>query len=92
MGDEQPHVHAAEAPSRDGDQDGGEVRFHGIEPWGNELQNYLNRPPDEFKKVLDESGISISSVASGGEYFDTTRVQATIDSNGANAKLRRTSA
>ena len=31
--------------------------FHGIEPWGNELQNYLNQPPDVFKKLLDEANI-----------------------------------
>jgi inosose dehydratase len=61
--------------------------FHGIEPWGNELQKYLPQPPEVFKKVLDESRISISSVASGGEYFDTTKLQATLDSNGANAKF-----
>jgi inosose dehydratase len=61
--------------------------FHGIEPWGNELQKYLSQPPEVFKKVLDEAGIGISSVASGGEYFDTTRLQATLDSNGANAKF-----
>jgi len=61
--------------------------FHGVEPWGNELQKYLSQPPEVFKKVLDESGISISSVASGGEYFDTTKLQATLDSNGANAKF-----
>ena len=61
--------------------------FHGIEPWGNELQNYLTKPPEVFKKVLDESGISISSVASGGEYFDTSKLQATLDSHGANAKF-----
>jgi inosose dehydratase len=61
--------------------------FHGIEPWGNELQNYLDQPPELFKKLLDESKISISSVASGGEYFDTSKLQATLDSNGANAKF-----
>jgi inosose dehydratase len=61
--------------------------FHGIEPWANELQKYLSQPPEVFKKVLDESGISISSVASGGEYFDTTRLQATLDNNAANAKF-----
>ena len=44
--------------------------FHGIEPWGNELRVYLTQPPEVFKKVLDEAGIGISSVASGGEYFD----------------------
>lgn len=61
--------------------------FHGIEPWGNELQNYLNQPPEVLKKVLDEAGIGISSVASGGEYFDRTRLQATIASNAANARF-----
>ncbi len=61
--------------------------FHGIEPWGNELQRYLKQSPAVFKKVLDEAGIGISSVASGGEYFDTARLQATLDSNGANAKF-----
>ena len=61
--------------------------FHGIEPWGNEIQHYLSQPPQVFKKVLDESGISISSVASGGEYFDTSKLQATLDSHSANAKF-----
>ena len=61
--------------------------FHGIEPWANEIQTYLKQPPEVFKKVLDESGISISSVASSGEYFDTSKLQATLDSHGANAKF-----
>jgi inosose dehydratase len=61
--------------------------FHGIEPWANEIQTYLKQPPEVFKKVLDESGISISSVASSGEYFDTNKLQATLDSHGANAKF-----
>jgi inosose dehydratase len=61
--------------------------FHGIEPWANEIQQYLKQPPEVFKKVLDEAGISISSVASSGEYFDTSRLQATLDSHAANAKF-----
>ena len=61
--------------------------FHGIEPWGNELQLYLKQPPQVFKKVLDEAGIGISSVASGGEYFDSSKLQATLDSHSANAKF-----
>lgn len=61
--------------------------FHGIEPWGNELQHYLDKPPEVFKRVLDESGIGISSVASGGQYLDRTRLQATIDSHSANARF-----
>ena len=61
--------------------------FHGIEPWGNELQLYLKQPPEVFKKVLDASGIGISSVASGGNYFDTANLQTVLDSNAANAKF-----
>src|SRR3954462_604750 len=52
--------------------------FHGSEPWGNELEYSLNRPPEVFKAVLDESGIGISSVASGGQYLDTTKLASTI--------------
>lgn len=65
----------------------GRFGFHGIEPWGNELQRYLKQSPAAFKKVLDDAGIGISSVASGGEYFDTARLQPTLDSNGENAKF-----
>ena len=61
--------------------------FHGIEPWGNELENYLKQPPAVLKKVLDESGVGISSIASGGEYFDTSALNATIENNAANAKF-----
>jgi sugar phosphate isomerase/epimerase len=61
--------------------------FHGIEPWGNELQNYLNQPPDVFKRLLDESRIGISSVASGGDYLNPAKLPATIESNSANAKF-----
>jgi inosose dehydratase len=61
--------------------------FHGVEPWGNELGTYLNQPPEVLKKVLDEAGVGISSIASGGEYFDTSRLKATLESNAANAKF-----
>ena len=61
--------------------------FHGVEPWGNELGAYLNQPPEVLKKVLDEAGVGISSIASGGEYFDTSRLKATLESNAANAKF-----
>jgi inosose dehydratase len=61
--------------------------FHGIEPWANELQNYLNQPPEAFKKVLDEAGIGLASIASGGEYFDTRRLPTTLADNAAHAKF-----
>jgi inosose dehydratase len=61
--------------------------FHGVEPWANQLQDYLGKPPEAFKKLLDETGVGISSIASGGEYFDTSKLQATLDSHSANAKF-----
>ena len=61
--------------------------FHGVEPWANQMQSYLAQPPEVFKRLLDESGIGISSIASGGEYFDTSQLQATLDSHSANARF-----
>ena len=61
--------------------------FHGVEPWANQMQKYLAQPPEVYKKLLDEAGIGISSIASGGEYFDTSKLQATLDDHGANAKF-----
>ena len=61
--------------------------FHGVEPWGNELQHYLTQPPENLKRVLDESGIGISSIASGGAYFDPSKLKATLESHAANAKF-----
>jgi sugar phosphate isomerase/epimerase len=61
--------------------------FHGVEPWANQMQKYLAQPPEVFKKLLDESGVGISSIASGGEYLDTSKLQATLDDHGANAKF-----
>jgi inosose dehydratase len=61
--------------------------LHGVEPWANQLQDYLTQPPEVFKKLLDEAGIGISSIASGGEYFDTSKLQATLDSHATNARF-----
>jgi sugar phosphate isomerase/epimerase len=61
--------------------------FHGIEPWGNELQEYLHRPPAAFKQVLDSSGIGISSVASGGDYLDEQKLPGILETHGTNAKF-----
>src|SRR5687767_13057159 len=61
--------------------------FHGVEPWGNQIQNYLAQPPEVYKRLLDEAGIGISSIASGGEYFNTSKLKATLDSHSVNAKF-----
>ena len=61
--------------------------FHGIEPWANEMPQYINQPPEVFKQVLDKAGITISSIHSGGEYFDRNRLKNTIETNAAHAKF-----
>ena len=59
--------------------------FHAVEPWANQMQKYLEQPPEVYKKLLDEAGITISSIASGGEYFDTSKLQATLEDHAKNA-------
>ena len=61
--------------------------FHAVEPWANQMSKYLEQPPEVYKKLLDEAGITISSIASGGEYFDTSKLQATLDDHARNAKF-----
>ena len=39
-----------------------------------------------FKKLLDDAGIALCTVGSGGQYLDPARIQATIESNAARAK------
>ena len=39
------------------------------------------------RRCSTRPAIGISSVASGGEYFDASKLQTTLDSNAANAKF-----
>src|SRR5688500_2433689 len=61
--------------------------FHAVEPWANQMSKYLEQPPEVYKKLLDEAGITISSIASGGEYFDTSKLQATLEDHAKNARF-----
>ena len=61
--------------------------FHGVEPWANQMQTYLEQPPEVYKKLLDAAGVTISSIASGGEYFDTSKLKATLDDHAKNARF-----
>jgi inosose dehydratase len=61
--------------------------FHGLEPFAEDMPQYLKQPPEVFKRVLDEAGISISTIGSGGQYFDRVKLPATIENNAANAKF-----
>jgi inosose dehydratase len=60
--------------------------YHGLEPFQDDMPQYLKQPPDVFKKVLDESGLALCTVGSGGQYLDPAKIQETIDSNAARAR------
>jgi len=60
--------------------------YHGIEPFQDDMPQYLKQPPEEFKKVLDASGLALCTVGSGGEYLDAARLPQTIESNSARAR------
>ena len=63
--------------------------YHEIEPFQNDVVKYIKRPPDVFKAVLDEAGIALCTIGSGGQYFDRSRLQETLDNNGVNGALHR---
>jgi len=60
--------------------------YHGIEPFQDDMPQYLKRPPEEFKAVLDASGLALCTIGSGGQYLDPARIQETIDGNAARAR------
>lgn len=60
--------------------------YHGIEPFQDDMPQYLKRPPEEFKAVLDASGLALCTIGSGGQYLDSARWQETIESHAARAR------
>jgi inosose dehydratase len=60
--------------------------YHGLEPFQDDMPQYLTQPPEVFKKVLDASGLALCTVGSGGQYLDPARIKETIDSNAARAR------
>jgi inosose dehydratase len=60
--------------------------YHGLEPFQDDMPQYLEQPPEAFKKVLDASGLALCTIGSGGDYLDPARIQATFESNGARAR------
>ena len=57
--------------------------YHGLEPFQEDISKYLDRPPEELKKVLDASGLALATVGSGGQYLDPGKIQETIANNAA---------
>src|SRR5262245_16612919 len=60
--------------------------YHGLEPFQDDMPQYLKQPPEVFKKVMDASGLALCTVGSGGQYLDPARIKETIESNGERAK------
>src|SRR5713226_8019964 len=60
--------------------------YHGFEPFQDDMPQYLTQPPEEFKKVLDASGLALCTIGSGGQYLDPSGIQKTIESNAARAR------
>jgi inosose dehydratase len=60
--------------------------YHGLEPFQDDMPQYLKQPPEAFKKVLDQSDLALCTVGSGGEYLDPAKIQDTIDSNAERAR------
>jgi inosose dehydratase len=60
--------------------------YHGLEPFQDDMPQYLTRPPEEFKKLLDAEGLALCTIGSGGQYLDPARLQETMESNAARAR------
>ena len=60
--------------------------YHGLEPFQDDIPQYLTQPPEHFKKVLDASGLALCTIGSGGQYLDAARFPETLESNAARAR------
>jgi inosose dehydratase len=60
--------------------------YHGLEPFEDDMPQYLKRPPEDFKQVLDAAGLALCTIGSGGQYLDAAVLPQTIESNGARAR------
>src|SRR5437899_10403794 len=57
--------------------------YNGIEPFQDDIPQYLKLPPDQPKKVLNASGPALSTVRSGGADLDASGPPAPIESTPA---------
>jgi len=58
--------------------------YHGLEPFEDDMPQYLKQPPQAFKQLLDASGLALCTIGSGGRYLDG--IEETIASNTARAR------
>src|SRR5438552_187466 len=60
--------------------------YHGLEPFREDVAKYLDKPPEEFKRVLEASNIALVSISGGGDYLDPAKVPQTTARDAAQAK------
>jgi inosose dehydratase len=60
--------------------------YHGLEPFQDDMPQYLEQSPQEFKKLLDASGLALCTIGSGGQYLDPAKIQETFESNAGRAR------
>ncbi len=59
----------------------GRYGFHGLEPFTDDIPQYLKRPPEALKALLDAQGLSLCTVGGGGQYLDPAKFPETIENN-----------
>lgn len=60
--------------------------YHGIEPFQEDIAQYLDKPLEALKQVLDASGIALCTIGSGGQYLDPAAIPKTVESNVARCR------
>jgi inosose dehydratase len=60
--------------------------YQGLEPFREDVAKYLDKPPEEFKRVLDASNIALVSISGGGDYLDPAKVPQTTARDAAQAR------
>ena len=58
--------------------------YHGLEPFEDDMRQYLTQPPEIFKQLLDASGLALCTIGSGGRYLEG--IEETAASNAARAR------
>src|ERR1700730_14231039 len=57
--------------------------YHVLEPFDNETRKFRDKGQDfrVLKDKLDEVGLELGTIGSGGQYLDTTKFQDTLKNN-----------
>ncbi len=61
--------------------------YHGLEPFQEDVAKYLSQPPAALKERLDEVGLALCTIGSGGQYLDPAKLSGTLAEIGARARF-----